>query len=88
MNEFIVDMSCGSHHSIVLTQNKGLFVWGYNGFEQTGNGTEELFQLTPIKLNVFKNEKIIAISCGYWHSMALTDCGHVYSWDRNDFGQL
>jgi alpha-tubulin suppressor-like RCC1 family protein len=28
------------------------------------------------------------ISCGYYHSMALTECGHVYSWGRNTFGQL
>jgi alpha-tubulin suppressor-like RCC1 family protein len=88
MNEFIVDMSCGAFHSIVLTLNKELFVWGYNCIGQTGNGTEDSFQLTPIKLNAFNNEIIIAISCGFWHSMALTDCGHVYSWGYNYFGQL
>jgi alpha-tubulin suppressor-like RCC1 family protein len=88
MDEFIVDMSCGAYHSIVLTQNKELFVWGYNCFGQTGNGSEELYQLTPIKLNAFNNEKVIEISCGFHHSMALTDCGHVYSWGDNDCGQL
>ncbi len=64
MNEFIVYMSCGSHHSIVLTQNKELFVWGYNCFGQTGNGGEGLFELTPIKLNALNNEKVIVISRG------------------------
>ncbi len=44
--------------------------------------------MTPIKLNDFNDEKIIAISCGFHHSMAITDCGHVYSWGRNQFGQL
>jgi alpha-tubulin suppressor-like RCC1 family protein len=42
----------------------------------------------PIKLNDFNDEKIIAISCGFRHSMALTDCGHVYSWGRNRSGQF
>ncbi len=28
------------------------------------------------------------ISCGWKHSMALTECGHVYSWGLNDCGQL
>jgi hypothetical protein len=28
------------------------------------------------------------ISCGWGHSMALTECGHVYSWGSNEFGQL
>jgi alpha-tubulin suppressor-like RCC1 family protein len=88
MSEFIIDMSCGAYHSIVLTIDKQVFVWGYNSFGQTGNGSEKLFQLTPIKLNAFNNEKIITISCGFLHSMALTDCGHVYSWGYNNCGQL
>jgi alpha-tubulin suppressor-like RCC1 family protein len=61
-------------------------VWGYNDFGQIGS--EEYFQLIPIELNDFNNEKIIAISCGGEYSMALTDCGHVYSWGDNQFGQL
>ena len=28
------------------------------------------------------------ISCGGGHSMALTKCGHVYSWGWNEYGQL
>jgi alpha-tubulin suppressor-like RCC1 family protein len=28
------------------------------------------------------------ISCGWGHSMATTECGHVYSWSSNGFGQL
>jgi alpha-tubulin suppressor-like RCC1 family protein len=39
-------------------------------------------------LNAFNNEKIIEISRGFHHSMALTDCDHVYSWGDNDCGQL
>jgi hypothetical protein len=50
--------------TLVLTQNKELFVWGYNCFGQTGNGGEGLFELTPIKLNALNNEKVIVISRG------------------------
>jgi alpha-tubulin suppressor-like RCC1 family protein len=28
------------------------------------------------------------VSCGWGHSMAPTECGHVYSWGSNGFGQL
>ncbi len=28
------------------------------------------------------------ISCGYEHSMALTECGHAFSWGDNNNGQL
>jgi alpha-tubulin suppressor-like RCC1 family protein len=36
----------------------------------------------------FNNERVVMISCGFCHSMALTECGHVYSWGRNECGQL
>jgi hypothetical protein len=36
----------------------------------------------------FNNERVVMISCGWNHSMALTECGHVYSWGYNKFGQL
>jgi alpha-tubulin suppressor-like RCC1 family protein len=79
INEVIVDMSCGAYHSMVLTQNSDVYAWGHNHCGQIGNRSEELFQLIPIKLNDFNDEKVIAISCGFNHSLALTDCGHVYS---------
>ncbi len=55
---------------------------------QIGNESKKLFQLTPIKLIDFSDEKIIAISCVFHHFMAITDCNHIYSGDRNQFGQL
>jgi hypothetical protein len=39
-------------------------------------------------VNGFNNERVVMISCGGNHSMALTECGHVYSWGWNKFGQL
>ncbi len=36
----------------------------------------------------FNDERVVMISCGFFHSMALTECGHVYSWGLNDYRQL
>jgi alpha-tubulin suppressor-like RCC1 family protein len=41
-----------------------------------------------MKVKGFNNERVVMISCGGCHSMALTECGHVYSWGWNGFGQL
>jgi alpha-tubulin suppressor-like RCC1 family protein len=38
--------------------------------------------LMPIKVKSFNNERVVMISCGDLHWMALTECGHVYSWDN------
>jgi alpha-tubulin suppressor-like RCC1 family protein len=32
--------------------------------------------------------RVVMISCGWSHSIALTECGHVYSWGFNEYGQL
>jgi alpha-tubulin suppressor-like RCC1 family protein len=89
-NEFVIDISCGYYHSLVLTNCGEVYAWGGNRVGQIGNGCNgwNSDQLIPIKVNGFNNERVVMISCGYWNSMALTECGHVYSWGWNKFGQL
>jgi hypothetical protein len=71
----------------VLTNCGEVYAWGSNYSGQIGNGNNS-DQLIPIKVNGFNNERVVMISCGWFHSMALTECGHVYSWGWNEFGQL
>jgi RCC1 and BTB domain-containing protein len=86
-NEFVVDISCGANHSLVLTNCGEVYAWGWNGSGQIGNGCNDN-QLTPIKVKGFNDDRVVMISSGSCHSMALTECGHVYSWGLNDCGQL
>jgi alpha-tubulin suppressor-like RCC1 family protein len=86
-NEFVIDISCGVHHSLVLTNCGEVYAWGANGTGQIGNGCNN-DQLIPIKVNGFNNERVVMISCGGFYSMALTECGHIYSWGNNWYGQL
>jgi hypothetical protein len=86
-NEFVIDISCGHDHSLVLTNCGEVYAWGYNSLGQIGSGCNR-DQLIPIKVKGFNNERVVMISCGWSHSMALTECGHVYSWGQNDCGQL
>jgi alpha-tubulin suppressor-like RCC1 family protein len=86
-NEFVIDISCGQFHFLVLTNCGEVYAWGENESGQIGNGCIDI-QSIPIKVNDFNNERVVMISCGRSHSMALTECGHVYSWGDNEFGQL
>jgi alpha-tubulin suppressor-like RCC1 family protein len=86
-NEFVIDISCGFYHSLVLTNYREVYAWGANDWGQIGNGCNRN-QLIPIKVKGFNNERVVMISCGLLHSMALTECGHVYSWGHNYYGQL
>jgi alpha-tubulin suppressor-like RCC1 family protein len=86
-NEFVIDISCGAEHSLVLTNCGEVYAWGANDFGQIGNSCND-DRLKPIKIKGFNNERVLMISCGFNHSMALTKWGHVYSWGYNKFGQL
>ncbi len=77
-NEFVIDISCGVDHSLVLTNCGEVYAWGRNDWGQIGNGCNS-DQLIPIKVKGFNDERVVMISCGAYHSMALTECGHVYS---------
>jgi alpha-tubulin suppressor-like RCC1 family protein len=83
----IIDICCGFNHSLVLTNSGELYAWGGNRYGQIGNGNY-YNQSIPIKVNGFNDEKIVMISCGEWHSMALTESGYVFSWGLNSSGQM
>jgi len=86
----IIDICCGYLHSLALTIDGEVYAWGYNKDGQIGNGKNSEYesQLMPYHVKGFDGQKVKAISCGSWHSMALTDRGNVFSWGYNNFGQL
>jgi RCC1 and BTB domain-containing protein len=85
--EKVVQISCGSDHSLLLTKSGDLYGFGRNKYGQIGCGNN-INQWEPIKINRFTEKKIISIACGGQHSLALTDTGKVYSWGFNKTGQL
>ncbi len=89
-DKYIIDICCGSHHSLALTDSGEVYAWGRNYDGQVGNGRggKYKYQLKPVKGNGFNGEKVTMISCGSRHSMALTSSGRVFSWGCNKCGQL
>ncbi len=87
-DKHIVDICCGQWHSLALTDFGEVYTWGLNINVQFGNISGKDRFVIPRKVIGFDGKKVIMISCGYKHSMALTECGHVFSWGYNKSGQL
>ncbi|XP_075163815.1 HECT and RLD domain containing E3 ubiquitin ligase 4 isoform X2 [Haematobia irritans] len=87
-NYMITNISCGARHSMALNEWGQIFSWGHNDYGQLGlaNGQDLVTQPKIVRSLISKN--VIQIACGNNHSLALTNCGELYAWGSNIYGQL
>ncbi|NEW09315.1 hypothetical protein GK047_25555 [Paenibacillus sp. SYP-B3998] len=78
-------VSAGFKHSVALTENGEVYVWGWNQYGQLGNGTTVDSKI-PVKNKL--NAKIIKIDTGSYHSFAIDDQGIIHAWGDDTYGQL
>ncbi|XP_054807132.1 uncharacterized protein LOC129309533 isoform X3 [Prosopis cineraria] len=92
----ICEVSCGAAHVVALSEDGLLQAWGYNEYGQLGRGvTCEGLQRAHIitAYAKFLDEtpelvKITKVSCGEYHTAAMSDKGEVYTWGLGNMGQL
>lgn len=86
-DEKIIDISVGQNHTIFLTESGKAYATGYNAYGQLGDGTT-VDKLTPILIQIPKNEKIRKVAAAHTHSVIITMSGKLYTFGRNNYGQL
>ncbi|KAH6579285.1 hypothetical protein BASA60_003337 [Batrachochytrium salamandrivorans] len=94
----VVDAACGADYTLVITDAGTLFAWGSPQYGQLGDGKDHCYisgtnRMTydpqmPKPITWVKDKKIVAITCGTNHSLALDDQGVVYSWGCGGYGRL
>ncbi|VDN50575.1 unnamed protein product [Dracunculus medinensis] len=86
--EKIVNIACGNHHSVAVSDKGDIFTWGRNSHGQLGIGNN-INQEIPSKVGgQLVNRFVKAASCGQNNTMVLTGAGEVFSWGFNGNGQL
>ncbi len=87
----IQQISLGENHSSALSSHGRVFMWGYNGNGQLGNGSTTNI-VTPTEItsafSLTAGDKIISLSLGFYHSSALSSNGRVFMWGNNGHGNL
>ena len=79
----VVDVSCGINHSAAVTESGQVYTWGKNNYGQLGLGDDvdgESMMIFPELVEGLKGVKITSVSCGHFHTAALSDDGHVFTW--------
>ena len=96
-NNKIAKVYCGKTFTIFVNEKDELFSTGINDLNQCGIDNNSIANdlcndiVTPIKIEMFMRMKIINISCGESHVLAITEDNCIktlFSWGSNRFGQL
>ena len=83
----VVTVSAGARHSLATTADGAAWSWGLGGAGRLGHGDQQR-QLLPKKVEAFAGRRVVAVSAGDRHSIALTADGAVWSWGDGDWGRL
>lgn len=84
-------VACGFGHSLALSTQGKVFVWGSATHGKLGIGkvaAAESFTLSPMPLPLPSGVLVRKIACGPSHSALLTTDGHLYVWGSGDGGKL
>ncbi|XP_008325809.1 probable E3 ubiquitin-protein ligase HERC4 isoform X1 [Cynoglossus semilaevis] len=86
--QIIVALSCGESHTLALNDNGQIFSWGLGSDGQLGlNNFDECVRV-PRNIKILSDVQVTQVACGYWHSLALSKGGHIFSWGQSRYGQL
>lgn len=81
----IIQIACGLHHTVALTQNGDVFTFGSNQYGQLGTG-DLLPYSGPVQVKL--NSVIIQVAAGSNHTVLLSSRGVVYTFGNHLKGQL
>ncbi|XP_022244118.1 E3 ubiquitin-protein ligase HERC2-like isoform X2 [Limulus polyphemus] len=83
----IIRVYCGAQFSLALTKSGVIYSWGKGDNHRLGHSSEEHVRF-PKVVELLSSKKVVDLSVGTSHCVALTESGELYCWGRNDQGQL
>ncbi len=88
MNGLVLTNVCsGYHHTAGVTTDGYVVTWGRGVFGQLGHGDNESY-FTPKPIEKLLRVPILQVTCGWQHTMALSQDRQVFSWGYGEDGQL
>ncbi|XP_064416275.1 probable E3 ubiquitin-protein ligase HERC3 isoform X2 [Latimeria chalumnae] len=84
----IVHVACGRAHSLAVNDKGQVFSWGAGSDGQLGHGSADETIKVPRLIKKLNEHKVVQVTCGSRHCIALTKDGQLFTWGENTYGQL
>ena len=86
----VIYVGCGDFHSVALTSEGKVYTWGGGGSffnrGQCGHGhVKDILEPSPIP--AFNNKRVVQVSCGGYHTLALTENNELFAWGSGLYGE-
>lgn len=83
----VKQVACGGFHTAAVTETGEVYTWGGGEHGQLGHG-DKVNKTVPTLVRSVADKLVVQITCGWSHTVALTDTGDVYTWGNGDHGKL
>ena len=88
-NQRIRLAAAGCWHLAVVAEDGAVYTCGRGDCGQLGLGDgQPRRRLTRVPQALFAGSRVVMVSCGGWHTMAVTAVGHAWTCGYNHYGQL
>ena len=74
-----IQIECGDNYTAAITKKGELLTWGWNDCGQLGH-CDKKSRNKPKKVTKLDGSIITQVSCGAFHTVALTDRGEALTW--------
>lgn len=83
----VKQIACGSGHTVVLVEDGEVYTWGRGDDGRLGHG-DNGWKYVPRLVEKLQRYCITQITCGSYHTAAVTDSGQLFTWGGGMYGKL
>ncbi|RQM20636.1 hypothetical protein B5M09_000397 [Aphanomyces astaci] len=83
----VVQIACGSGHTVVLDDKGDVYTWGRGDDGRLGHG-DNGWKFVPRLVESLQTKQIKQVTCGSYHTAAVTVSGELYTWGGGMYGKL
>ena len=83
-----VVVTVGAYHTLGIKSCGTLWAWGYNEFGQLGDGTSGALANKSSPVQIGTSTNWVAVTAGSYHTLGIKSDDTIWSWGKNNYGQL